>query len=125
MPVLDAFHSLLKFSNTCLLKNPSSSEPLTESSAPADRFGLRLLARFWDYTTPCVASTLHLLKLQRSRRSPRRAAMFSCRAAWQRCGPLARRAAYRLPLDERQSTSMFLGAARCLALLGHGDLCCA
>ncbi|XP_029703110.1 skin secretory protein xP2 isoform X2 [Takifugu rubripes] len=25
--------------------------------------------------------------------------MFSCRAAWQRCGPLARRAAYRLPLD--------------------------
>uniref|UniRef100_A0A3B5M4D5 Uncharacterized protein n=1 Tax=Xiphophorus couchianus TaxID=32473 RepID=A0A3B5M4D5_9TELE len=25
--------------------------------------------------------------------------MFSCRAAWQRCGPLARTAAYRLPLD--------------------------
>lgn len=34
---------------------------------------------------------------QLSHRSPRRAAMFSCRAAWQRCGPLARRAAYRLP----------------------------
>uniref|UniRef100_A0A3Q1HQC3 Uncharacterized protein n=1 Tax=Acanthochromis polyacanthus TaxID=80966 RepID=A0A3Q1HQC3_9TELE len=25
--------------------------------------------------------------------------MFSCRAAWQRCGPLVRRAAYRLPQD--------------------------
>lgn len=32
-------------------------------------------------------------------RKAQTAAMFSCRAAWQRCGPLARRAAYRLPLD--------------------------
>ncbi|TNM99033.1 hypothetical protein fugu_013597 [Takifugu bimaculatus] len=32
--------------------------------------------------------------------------MFSCRAAWQRCGPLARRAAYRLPLDVVQRRPM-------------------
>ncbi|XP_014913522.1 apoptosis-inducing factor 1, mitochondrial isoform X10 [Poecilia latipinna] len=32
--------------------------------------------------------------------------MFSCRAAWQRCGPLARRAAYRLPLDGVQRRPM-------------------
>lgn len=29
------------------------------------RSGLRLPARFWDYTTPCFSSTQHLLKLQR------------------------------------------------------------
>ncbi|XP_014327977.1 protein MGARP isoform X2 [Xiphophorus maculatus] len=32
--------------------------------------------------------------------------MFSCRAAWQRCGPLARTAAYRLPLDGVQRRPM-------------------
>ncbi|XP_029296960.1 uncharacterized protein mgarpa isoform X5 [Cottoperca gobio] len=32
--------------------------------------------------------------------------MFSCRAAWQRCGPLARRAAYRLPRDVVQRRPM-------------------
>ncbi|XP_036933944.1 uncharacterized protein si:ch211-235e9.8 isoform X7 [Acanthopagrus latus] len=32
--------------------------------------------------------------------------MFSCRAAWQRCGPLARRAAYRLPRDVVQRRQM-------------------
>ncbi|XP_061643218.1 calphotin isoform X1 [Phyllopteryx taeniolatus] len=35
--------------------------------------------------------------------------MFACRAAWQRCGPLARRAAFRLPRDgllQRQMSSM-------------------
>lgn len=32
-------------------------------------------------------------------RKAQTAAMFSCRTAWQRCGPLARRAAYRLPQD--------------------------
>ncbi|XP_016518483.1 uncharacterized protein KIAA0754 isoform X5 [Poecilia formosa] len=32
--------------------------------------------------------------------------MFSCRAAWQRCGPLARRATYRLPLDGVQRRPM-------------------
>ncbi|XP_008288102.1 apoptosis-inducing factor 1, mitochondrial isoform X2 [Stegastes partitus] len=32
--------------------------------------------------------------------------MFSCRAAWQRCGPLARRAAYRLPQDVVQRRLM-------------------
>ncbi|XP_020503455.1 protein MGARP isoform X4 [Labrus bergylta] len=32
--------------------------------------------------------------------------MFSCRAAWQRCGPLARRAAYRLPRDAVQQRQM-------------------
>uniref|UniRef100_A0A3B5BJ00 Uncharacterized protein n=1 Tax=Stegastes partitus TaxID=144197 RepID=A0A3B5BJ00_9TELE len=31
--------------------------------------------------------------------------MFSCRAAWQRCGPLARRAAYRLPQDGESEKS--------------------
>lgn len=36
-------------------------------------------------------------------RKAQTAAMFSCRAAWQRCGPLARRAAYRLPLDGESS----------------------
>ncbi|KAK5897554.1 hypothetical protein CesoFtcFv8_010606 [Champsocephalus esox] len=40
--------------------------------------------------------------------------MFSCRAAWQRCGPLARKAAYRLPGDvvqRRQMSSMPGGSA--------------
>ncbi|KAK5925602.1 hypothetical protein CgunFtcFv8_018113 [Champsocephalus gunnari] len=40
--------------------------------------------------------------------------MFSCRAAWQRCGPLARKAAYRLPRDvvqRRQMSSMPGGSA--------------
>ncbi|XP_032355812.1 apoptosis-inducing factor 1, mitochondrial isoform X5 [Etheostoma spectabile] len=32
--------------------------------------------------------------------------MFSCRAAWQRCGPLARRAACRLPRDVVQRRPM-------------------
>ncbi|XP_056145033.1 apoptosis-inducing factor 1, mitochondrial isoform X3 [Lampris incognitus] len=32
--------------------------------------------------------------------------MFSCRAAWQRCGPLARKAAYRLPRDVVQRRQM-------------------
>ncbi|XP_022071984.1 protein MGARP isoform X50 [Acanthochromis polyacanthus] len=32
--------------------------------------------------------------------------MFSCRAAWQRCGPLVRRAAYRLPQDVVQRRPM-------------------
>uniref|UniRef100_A0A1A7XQ10 Uncharacterized protein n=1 Tax=Iconisemion striatum TaxID=60296 RepID=A0A1A7XQ10_9TELE len=32
--------------------------------------------------------------------------MFSCRAAWQRCGPLARRAAYRLPQEAVQQRLM-------------------
>ncbi|XP_035505453.1 uncharacterized protein mgarpa isoform X3 [Scophthalmus maximus] len=32
--------------------------------------------------------------------------MFSCRAAWQRCGPFARRAAYGLPRDVVQRRSM-------------------
>ncbi|XP_067375019.1 uncharacterized protein mgarpa isoform X5 [Channa argus] len=32
--------------------------------------------------------------------------MFACRAAWQRCGPLARRAACRLPRDVVQRRSM-------------------
>ncbi|XP_010749872.1 protein MGARP isoform X6 [Larimichthys crocea] len=32
--------------------------------------------------------------------------MFSCRAAWQRCGPLARRAAYRLQRDVVQRRPM-------------------
>ncbi|XP_035525492.1 protein MGARP isoform X2 [Morone saxatilis] len=32
--------------------------------------------------------------------------MFSCRAAWQRCGPLARTAAYRLPRDVVQRRQM-------------------
>ncbi|XP_075872721.1 uncharacterized protein mgarpa isoform X49 [Nelusetta ayraudi] len=32
--------------------------------------------------------------------------MFSCRAAWQRCGPLARRAAYRSPRDVVQRRPM-------------------
>nr|XP_046261776.1 protein MGARP isoform X5 [Scatophagus argus] len=32
--------------------------------------------------------------------------MFSCRAAWQRCGPLARTAAYRLPRDAVQRRPM-------------------
>ncbi|KAM4586344.1 uncharacterized protein mgarpa isoform 3-T3 [Fundulus diaphanus] len=32
--------------------------------------------------------------------------MFSCRAVWQRCGPLARRAAYRLPLEGVQRRAM-------------------
>ncbi|XP_034546611.1 protein MGARP isoform X4 [Notolabrus celidotus] len=32
--------------------------------------------------------------------------MFSCRAAWQRCGPLARRAANRLPRDAVQRRQM-------------------
>ncbi|XP_049897877.1 protein MGARP isoform X15 [Epinephelus moara] len=32
--------------------------------------------------------------------------MFSCRAAWQRCGPVARRAAYRLPRDVVQRRPM-------------------
>ncbi|XP_054879264.1 protein MGARP isoform X3 [Poeciliopsis prolifica] len=39
--------------------------------------------------------------------------MFSCRAAWRRCGPLARRAAYRLPLDgvQRQPMSSVPGGS--------------
>lgn len=61
--------------------------------------GLRLLARFSNQTRPDQPFIQRLLKLQHSHRSPRRAAMFSCRAAWQRCGPVARRAAYRLPRD--------------------------
>ncbi|XP_037316299.1 apoptosis-inducing factor 1, mitochondrial isoform X5 [Pungitius pungitius] len=32
--------------------------------------------------------------------------MFSCRAAWQKCGPLARKAAYRLPRDVVQRRPM-------------------
>ncbi|XP_034398710.1 uncharacterized protein si:ch211-235e9.8 isoform X8 [Cyclopterus lumpus] len=32
--------------------------------------------------------------------------MFSCRAAWQRCGPLARKAAFRLPRDVVQRRPM-------------------
>ncbi|XP_041846567.1 uncharacterized protein mgarpa isoform X9 [Melanotaenia boesemani] len=32
--------------------------------------------------------------------------MFSCRAAWQRCGPLARRAAFKLPQDVVQRRAM-------------------
>ncbi|XP_042273995.1 protein MGARP isoform X6 [Thunnus albacares] len=32
--------------------------------------------------------------------------MFSCRAAWQRCGPLARTAAHRLPRDVVQRRPM-------------------
>ncbi|KAL6118079.1 mgarp [Pungitius sinensis] len=32
--------------------------------------------------------------------------MFSCRAAWQKCAPLARKAAYRLPRDVVQRRPM-------------------
>lgn len=66
-----------------------SSIHLTLQRTTVGRSGLRLSARCWDYTTPCF---FHSALTEA-------AAMFSCRAAWQRCGPLARRAAYRLPLD--------------------------
>lgn len=36
-------------------------------------------------------------------------AMFSCRAAWQRCGPLARRAAFRSPRDGESPSSRASG----------------
>ncbi|KAF7227919.1 putative LOC107389814-like protein [Nothobranchius furzeri] len=39
-------------------------------------------------------------------RCTRRAPMFSCRAAWQRCGLLARRAAHRLPQEAVQQRLM-------------------
>lgn len=42
-----------------------------------------------------------------SQRGAQRAAMFSCRAAWQRCGPLARRAAYRLPRNGEFAKAAF------------------
>ncbi|XP_070692389.1 uncharacterized protein mgarpa isoform X5 [Pempheris klunzingeri] len=50
--------------------------------------------------------------------------MLSCRAAWQRCGPLARRAAYRLPGDvvQQRPMSSFSGGSgesiMCALLLG-------
>lgn len=40
-------------------------------------------------------------------REAQRAAMFSCRAAWQRCGPLARRAACRLPRNGKFRKAAF------------------